>query len=136
MRNILQYSLFAKDACMCELVGALSLSLTHTHIICLWLYPLPYPIAYRHVCLDCLPYFLVICYLSLLVIVCLSVLIRCCSLRLCSHFFLQKVHHAGQPMPGEEQDDIVMTSTQCNLLNVTCPLSGKPVTELAEPVRR
>lgn len=39
-------------------------------------------------------------------------------------------------MPGEEQEDIVMTSTQCNLLNVTCPLSGKPVTELAEPVRR
>ncbi|KAG6607898.1 E3 SUMO-protein ligase MMS21, partial [Cucurbita argyrosperma subsp. sororia] len=45
------------------------------------------------------------------------------------------VHHAGQPMPGEEQEDVVMTSTQCNLLNVTCPLSGKPVTELAEPVR-
>lgn len=39
-------------------------------------------------------------------------------------------------MPGDEQEDIVMTSTQCNLLNVTCPLSGKPVTELAEPVRR
>lgn len=50
--------------------------------------------------------------------------------------FLQNVHHAGQPMPGEEQEDIVMTSTQCNLLNVTCPLSGKPVTELAQPVRR
>ncbi|KAL0545817.1 hypothetical protein IC582_015713 [Cucumis melo] len=46
------------------------------------------------------------------------------------------VHHAGQPMAGEEQEDVVMTSTQCNLLNVTCPLSGKPVTELAEPVRR
>ncbi|XP_030932217.1 E3 SUMO-protein ligase MMS21 [Quercus robur] len=45
------------------------------------------------------------------------------------------VHHAGQPMPGEEQEDIVMTTTQSNLLNVTCPLSGKPVTELAEPVR-
>uniref|UniRef100_A0A5B7BW82 Putative E3 SUMO-protein ligase MMS21 isoform X1 n=1 Tax=Davidia involucrata TaxID=16924 RepID=A0A5B7BW82_DAVIN len=45
------------------------------------------------------------------------------------------VHHAGQPMPGEEQEDIVMTSTQCNLLNMTCPLSGKPVTELADPVR-
>ncbi|KAF5728043.1 E3 SUMO-protein ligase MMS21 [Tripterygium wilfordii] len=45
------------------------------------------------------------------------------------------VHHAGQPMPGEEHEDIVMTSTQCNLLNFTCPLSGKPVTELAEPVR-
>jgi hypothetical protein len=39
-------------------------------------------------------------------------------------------------MPGEEQDDIVMTSTQCNLLNITCPLSGKPVVDLAEPVRR
>lgn len=50
--------------------------------------------------------------------------------------FLQNVHHAGQPMPGEEQEDIVMTSTQCNILNVTCPLSGKPVAELAEPVRR
>ncbi|KAH7544085.1 hypothetical protein JRO89_XS15G0102400 [Xanthoceras sorbifolium] len=46
------------------------------------------------------------------------------------------VHHAGEPMPGEEQDDIIMTSTQCNLLNITCPLSGKPISELAEPVRR
>ncbi|XP_057963935.1 E3 SUMO-protein ligase MMS21 [Malania oleifera] len=45
------------------------------------------------------------------------------------------VHHAGQPMPGEEQEDIVMTSTQCNLLNITCPLTGKPVTELEYPVR-
>ncbi|KAL0362659.1 UNVERIFIED_CONTAM: E3 SUMO-protein ligase MMS21 [Sesamum calycinum] len=45
------------------------------------------------------------------------------------------VHHAGQPMPGEEQEDIVMTSTECNLLNITCPLTGKPVTELADPVR-
>ncbi|XP_059443339.1 E3 SUMO-protein ligase MMS21 isoform X1 [Corylus avellana] len=45
------------------------------------------------------------------------------------------VHHAGEPMPGEDQDDIVMTSTQCTLLNITCPLSGKPVVDLAEPVR-
>ncbi|XP_044479226.1 E3 SUMO-protein ligase MMS21-like isoform X1 [Mangifera indica] len=45
------------------------------------------------------------------------------------------VHHAGEPMPGEEQEDVIMTSTQCNLLNFTCPLSGKPVTELADPVR-
>ncbi|KAL8512245.1 hypothetical protein ACS0TY_018626 [Phlomoides rotata] len=45
------------------------------------------------------------------------------------------VHHTGQPMPGEEQEDIVMTSTQCNLLNMLCPLTGKPVTELADPVR-
>ncbi|XP_004517129.1 E3 SUMO-protein ligase MMS21 [Cicer arietinum] len=46
-----------------------------------------------------------------------------------------KVHHEGQPMPGEEQEDIVMTSTQSNILNFKCPLSGKPITELEEPVR-
>lgn len=45
------------------------------------------------------------------------------------------VHHAGQPMPGEEQEDIVMSSTQNNLLNTKCPLTGKPVTELQNPVR-
>ncbi|GAB4849450.1 hypothetical protein Ancab_004244 [Ancistrocladus abbreviatus] len=45
------------------------------------------------------------------------------------------VHHAGQPMPGEEQADIVMTSTECSFLNITCPVSGKPITELVEPVR-
>jgi len=39
-------------------------------------------------------------------------------------------------MPGDDDEDIVMTSTQCPLLNMTCPLSGKPVTELADPVRR
>jgi hypothetical protein len=38
-------------------------------------------------------------------------------------------------MPGEEHEDIVMTSTQSTILNITCPLSGKPITELAEPVR-
>lgn len=45
------------------------------------------------------------------------------------------VHNSGQPMPGEEQEDIVMTSTQSILLNITCPLSGKPVGQLSEPVR-
>ncbi|PON92772.1 E3 SUMO-protein ligase Nse2 (Mms21) [Trema orientale] len=45
------------------------------------------------------------------------------------------VHHSGQPMPGEEHEDIVMTGTQCSLRNVSCPISGKPVTELANPVR-
>lgn len=39
-------------------------------------------------------------------------------------------------MPGEENDDIVMTGTQSNILNFKCPLSGKPITELQEPVRR
>lgn len=51
-------------------------------------------------------------------------------------YYIQKVHHEGQPMPGEEQEDIVMTSTECTILNATCPLTGKPVTELAQPVRR
>lgn len=45
------------------------------------------------------------------------------------------VHHAGQPMPGEEQEDIVMTSTEVGLLNTVCPITGKSVTELSEPVR-
>ncbi|XAR56512.1 hypothetical protein NMG60_11037035 [Bertholletia excelsa] len=45
------------------------------------------------------------------------------------------VHHAGQPVPGEEQEDLVMTSTECNLLNIICPLTGKPITEVADPVR-
>ncbi|KAJ6770622.1 hypothetical protein OIU79_021304 [Salix purpurea] len=45
------------------------------------------------------------------------------------------VHHSGQPMPGEEQEDIIMTNNQSTILNITCPLSGKPITELAEPVR-
>ncbi|KAJ6832749.1 E3 SUMO-protein ligase MMS21 [Iris pallida] len=45
------------------------------------------------------------------------------------------VHHAGQPMPGEEQEDIIMTSTQNNILNSKCPLTGKPVFELQDPVR-
>lgn len=49
--------------------------------------------------------------------------------------FFQNVHHAGQPMPGDEQEDIVMTGTQTNLLNTTCPLSGKPVIQVADPVR-
>ncbi|KAJ1687461.1 hypothetical protein LUZ63_018851 [Rhynchospora breviuscula] len=45
------------------------------------------------------------------------------------------VHHAGELMPGEEQEDLVMTSTQVNVLNVTCPLTGKPVVDLVNPVR-
>lgn len=45
------------------------------------------------------------------------------------------VHHAGQPMPGEEQEDIVMTGTQSDIKNLNCPLTGKPITELTEPVR-
>ncbi|KAK9150266.1 hypothetical protein Syun_008575 [Stephania yunnanensis] len=48
---------------------------------------------------------------------------------------LQNVHHAGQPMPGDEQEDIVVTGTQTSLLNIICPLSGKPITELGDPVR-
>lgn len=45
------------------------------------------------------------------------------------------VHHAGQPMPGEEEEDIIMTTTQNFLLNITCPITGKPIIELEDPVR-
>ncbi|MBA0759139.1 hypothetical protein Gotri_022061 [Gossypium trilobum] len=45
------------------------------------------------------------------------------------------VHHAGQPMPGEEQEDIIMTSTESSIKNLKCPLTGKHITELTEPVR-
>ncbi|MBA0705465.1 hypothetical protein Golax_017656 [Gossypium laxum] len=47
----------------------------------------------------------------------------------------QNVHHAGQPMPGEEQEDIIMTSTESSIKNLKCPLTGKHITELTEPVR-
>ena len=49
--------------------------------------------------------------------------------------FLQGVHHAGQPMPGDEQEDLIMTSTQGNILNFQCPITMKPVIELENPVR-
>ncbi|CAN6168465.1 unnamed protein product [Urochloa humidicola] len=45
------------------------------------------------------------------------------------------VHHTGQPMPGKKQEDIVMTSTQMSILDVTCPLTGKLMIEMAVPVR-
>jgi E3 SUMO-protein ligase NSE2 len=48
---------------------------------------------------------------------------------------MQNVHHAGEPMPGEEQADLVMTSTQVNVLNINCPLTGKSVVNLVNPVR-
>ena len=38
-------------------------------------------------------------------------------------------------MPGQEQDDIVMLGTQA-LANFACPLSGKPVDHITNPVRR
>lgn len=46
------------------------------------------------------------------------------------------MHHAGELLPGEEQEDIVMTSTHGNVLNTICPVSGKSIFDLAEPVRR
>ena len=48
---------------------------------------------------------------------------------------LQEVHHAGQPMPGDEQEELVMTSTQNSILNMHCPLTLKPIIELENPVR-
>ena len=46
-----------------------------------------------------------------------------------------RVRHADEPMPGEELEEIIMTGSQCNLVNTSCPLTGKPVTELKDPVR-
>ncbi|VAH10565.1 unnamed protein product [Triticum turgidum subsp. durum] len=46
-----------------------------------------------------------------------------------------EVHHAGQPMPGDEQEELVMTSTQNSILNMHCPLTLKPIIELENPVR-
>ncbi|KAI4321838.1 hypothetical protein MLD38_035171 [Melastoma candidum] len=47
----------------------------------------------------------------------------------------ENVHHEGQPLPGDEQEEIVLTNTQGNLLNITCPLNGKPIIALTAPVR-
>ncbi|XP_024535081.1 E3 SUMO-protein ligase MMS21 isoform X2 [Selaginella moellendorffii] len=44
------------------------------------------------------------------------------------------VHNSGVPMPGQEQAEILCT-TQAGILNRTCPISGKHVTELENPVR-
>lgn len=46
-----------------------------------------------------------------------------------------KVHHAGEPMPGQEREDLVITCSQYSVVNTHCPISGKPVIELDNPVR-
>jgi hypothetical protein len=47
----------------------------------------------------------------------------------------QGVHNSG-PMPGEDEDDLWVESTQDDAPpNVKCPLTGKGVLELEEPVR-
>ncbi|XP_039030453.1 E3 SUMO-protein ligase MMS21-like [Hibiscus syriacus] len=50
------------------------------------------------------------------------------------HQAVWNVHHAGQTMPGEEQEDIVMTGTGSNIKNLKCPITGKNITDLTEPV--
>jgi hypothetical protein len=45
------------------------------------------------------------------------------------------VHHAGEPMPGQEQDELVMLASQWGIRNHVCPLSGKPVIDLTDAVR-
>lgn len=46
-----------------------------------------------------------------------------------------KVHHAGEPMPGQEREDLIIYDTQFSILNTKCPISGKEVIELDNPVR-
>ena len=39
-------------------------------------------------------------------------------------------------MPGQEQEEIVVMGGSQTLPNTSCPLSGKPVDQLENPVRR
>jgi hypothetical protein len=39
-------------------------------------------------------------------------------------------------MPGQEQEEIVVMAGSQTLPNKACPLSGKPVDQLENPVRR
>eukprot|EP00249_Psilotum_nudum_P005726 c19153_g1_i1 orf=371-1141(-) len=45
------------------------------------------------------------------------------------------IHHAGELMPGQENEDIVMTCSQFSIVNLRCPITGKAVVELDDPVR-
>ncbi|KAH7423062.1 hypothetical protein KP509_12G037800 [Ceratopteris richardii] len=45
------------------------------------------------------------------------------------------VHHAGEPMPGQEKEDLIMYSSQFNVVNTKCPITGKEVIDLENPVR-
>lgn len=42
--------------------------------------------------------------------------------------------HPGQPFPGDEDEDVVMNSTQSVAPNMKCPLTMKDIFALAEPV--
>ncbi|KAG0607089.1 hypothetical protein M758_8G002500 [Ceratodon purpureus] len=46
-----------------------------------------------------------------------------------------EVHHAGEPMPGQEEEEIVVTGASQAIPNTACALSGKPVDQLENPVR-
>jgi hypothetical protein len=49
---------------------------------------------------------------------------------------VQNVHHQGQPMPGEDEDDLWIDSTQQELApNPRCPLSFVALLDLKEPVK-
>lgn len=46
------------------------------------------------------------------------------------------VHHAGEVMPGQEDEEIVMTDEGgLHLLNTTCPMTAKLIAELQSPLR-
>ncbi|GBG67733.1 hypothetical protein CBR_g861 [Chara braunii] len=45
------------------------------------------------------------------------------------------VHHAGIPVGGHGDDeDVIITNSQFNLVNHSCPLTGRLVTDLEDPV--
>lgn len=46
--------------------------------------------------------------------------------------------NAGKQIEEEDEDDgdVFITNSAYSVLNIVCPVSGKPVVELVDPVRR
>lgn len=45
------------------------------------------------------------------------------------------VHHAGEAMPGTEDEETLMTSASIGIKNLFCPLTAKSVLDMEDPVR-
>lgn len=56
--------------------------------------------------------------------------------KLCQQFdrSIWNVHHPGEVAPGQEEEEICIINSD-GIRNNTCPLTGRPVTELQNPVR-
>ena len=48
----------------------------------------------------------------------------------------QNVHHAGEAMAGDEDEDVLLGGTQAELApNARCPLSFRNLLEIEDPVK-